>query len=160
MRLFGCAKPVESCSELDPNLPCQVKDNQGKLADALKEFFADAEAAGFGALPVSRSETVEKGHGRIETRSNALWLSDLTWLDRAVRQHWPNGIGMVARTRVDPWQDIDRAGVLHRLALRKFALSLLRQDMHYPKRSLRGRRKTADRLPDYRASLLGLAPRG
>ncbi len=88
MRLFGCAKPVESRSELDPNLPCQVKDNQGKLADALKGFFADAEAAGFGALPVSRS------------------------------------------------------------------------DMQYPKRSLRGRRKTADRLPDYRASLLGLTPRG
>lgn len=45
-------------------------------------------------------------------------------------------------------------------ALRKFALSLLRQDVQYPKRSLRGRRKTADRLPNYRASLLGLVPRG
>ena len=45
-------------------------------------------------------------------------------------------------------------------ALRKFALSLLRQDKQYPKRSLRGRSKTADRLPDYRASLLGLAPLG
>ncbi|MBK6676081.1 MAG: ISAs1 family transposase [Rhodocyclaceae bacterium] len=43
-------------------------------------------------------------------------------------------------------------------ALRKFALALLRQDSQYPKRSLRSRRKTADRLPDYRASLLGLAP--
>ena len=41
-------------------------------------------------------------------------------------------------------------------ALRKLALSLVRQDTRYPKRSLRGRRKTADRLPDYRASLLGL----
>ena len=30
----------------------------------------------------------------------------------------------------------------------------------YPKRSLRSRRKTAERLPDYRASLLGLVPRG
>lgn len=45
-------------------------------------------------------------------------------------------------------------------ALRKFALSLLRQDTQYPERSLRGRRKTADRLPDYRASLLGLLPLG
>ena len=43
-------------------------------------------------------------------------------------------------------------------ALRKFALALLRQDSQYPKRNLRSRRKTADRLPDYRASLLGLAP--
>jgi hypothetical protein len=39
--------------------------------------------------------------------------------------------------------------------LRKFALSLLRQDARYPKR-LRSRRKTAERHPDYRASLLGL----
>lgn len=44
-------------------------------------------------------------------------------------------------------------------ALRKFALTLLRQDQQYSKRSLRSRRKTADRIPDYRASLLGLAPR-
>jgi hypothetical protein len=40
--------------------------------------------------------------------------------------------------------------------LRKFVLSLLRQDAQYPKRSLRSRRKTAERRPDYRASLLGL----
>ena len=45
-------------------------------------------------------------------------------------------------------------------ALRKFALALLRQDTQYPKRSLRSRRKTAERLPDYRAALLGLVPRG
>lgn len=45
-------------------------------------------------------------------------------------------------------------------ALRKFALTLLRQDPHYPKRSLRGRRKTADRLPDFRPFLLGLKPLG
>jgi hypothetical protein len=41
-------------------------------------------------------------------------------------------------------------------ALRKFALALLRRDETYPKRSLRSRRKTADRNPLYRASLLGL----
>lgn len=45
-------------------------------------------------------------------------------------------------------------------ALRKFALSLLRQDTQYPKRSLRNRRQTAERNADYRATLLGLRPRG
>ncbi|GMW03949.1 MAG: hypothetical protein AMXMBFR84_50830 [Candidatus Hydrogenedentota bacterium] len=45
-------------------------------------------------------------------------------------------------------------------ALRKFALALLRQDSQFPTRSLRSRRNTADRLPDYRASLLGLTPHG
>ena len=40
-------------------------------------------------------------------------------------------------------------------AIRKFALSRLRQNQQFPKRSLRSRRKTADRLPDDRASLPG-----
>ena len=186
-----------------------VKDNQGKLAQALRDFFADAAAGGFGALPVSRCETVEKDHGRIETR-RAWWVGDLAWLDRPIRQHWPKlaGVGMVERRReIDGKTSTERAfyigskgianaetfahaarshwGVENGLhwvldvtfreddcrvrkghapqnlsALRKFALSLLRQDKQYPKRSLRGRRKTADRIPDYRASLLGLASRG
>lgn len=44
--------------------------------------------------------------------------------------------------------------------IRKFALTLLRQDQQYPKRSLRSRCKTADRLTNYRASLLGLEALG
>ncbi|MFV0372174.1 MAG: ISAs1 family transposase [Azonexus sp.] len=186
-----------------------VKDNQGKLADALREFFADADAGGFGTLPVSRHETVEKDHGRIETR-RALWVCELAWLDRPIRQHWPKlaGVGRVERRReIGGKTSTERAfyigskgigdaetfahaarshwGVENQLhwvldvtfreddcrvrkghapqnlsALRKFALSLLRQDTQYPKRSVRSRRKTADRIPDYRASLLGLSPRG
>ena len=88
-----------------------VKDNQGKLADALREFFTDAAAAGFGALPVSRHETVEKDHGRIETRS-AWWVSELAWLDRPIRQHWPKlaGVGMIERRReIDGRTSIERA---------------------------------------------------
>ena len=186
-----------------------VKDNQGKLADALRDFFGEADTGGFGTLPVSRYETVEKDHGRIETRT-ALWVSNLDWLDRPIQQHWPKlaGVGMIERRReINDKISVERAfyigskgirnaetfakaarshwGIENRLhwvldvtfreddcrvrkghapqnlsALRKFALSLLRQDKKYPKRSLRGRRKTADRLPDYRASLLGLAPLG
>jgi len=44
-------------------------------------------------------------------------------------------------------------------AIRKFALSALRNDTLHPERSLRRRRKLADRRPDYRVSLLGLTPR-
>jgi predicted transposase YbfD/YdcC len=43
-------------------------------------------------------------------------------------------------------------------AIRKFALSALRIDKRYPNRSLRRRRKLADRRPDYRVELLGLKP--
>lgn len=186
-----------------------VKDNQETLATAVREFFADGEATGFGSLPVSRHESVEKGHGRIETR-RALWVTDLSWLDKKIRQRWPKlaGVGVIVRQRdIDGKQSSERAfyigskaittaesfanaarshwGIENSLhwvldvtfredecrvrkghapqnfsALRKFALALLRQDTQYPKRSLRSRRKTADRLPDYRASLLRLVTKG
>ena len=181
-----------------------VKDNQGTLAGALKEFFADGQN-GFGSLPVSQWETVEKDHGRIECR-HALWISELSWLDKPIRAHWPQlaGVGMIERRRdvggkvsVERVFYIGSKGILgakefadaarshwsienglHRTldvtfreddcrvrkghgpqnlsALRKFTLTLLRRDAQYPKRSLRSRRQTADRNPDYRASLLGL----
>ena len=185
-----------------------VKDNQETLANALREFFADGEGAGFGFLPVSRYQTIEKDHGRIETRQ-AMWVTDLSWLDKKLRGHWPKlaGIGMIERHREingavsterayyigsqgvtsaesfaraarDHWgienslhwvldvtfrEDdcrVRKDHAPHNFAtLRKLALALLRQNTEYPKRSLRSRRKTAERLPDYRASLLGLSPR-
>lgn len=186
-----------------------VKDNQENLAKALREFFTEGESSGFGCLPVSQHQTVGKDHGRIETRQH-LWVVELSWLDRPIRQHWPKlaGVGMVERIReINGKTSTERAfyigskgiadaetfataarshwGIENSLhwvldvtfredncrvrkghapqnlsALRKFALTLLRKDLRYPKRSLRSRRKTADRLPDYRASLLGLAPLG
>jgi len=64
----------------------------------LREFFADGESAGFGTLSVSRCQTVEKEHGRIETRQS-LWINDLSWLDRTLREHWPKlaGVGVIER---------------------------------------------------------------
>ena len=186
-----------------------VKDNQENLAKALREFFAEGASGGFGNLSVNQYQTVGKDHGRIETRQH-LWVTDLSWLDRPIRQHWPKlaGVGMVERIReingktstecafyigskgIATAQTFAHAarshwGIENSLhwvldvtfreddcrvrkghapqnlsALRKFALTLLRKDQQYPKRSLRSRRKTADRLPIYRASLLGLAPLG
>jgi len=185
-----------------------VKDNQQSLAEALREFFNEGECRGFGAMALSAYQTLGKDHGRIETR-NHLWVSDLRWLDRPIRQHWPKlaGVGMVERIReINGKASTERAfyigskGIanaetfakaarshwavensLHWVldmtfreddcrvrtghapqnlsALRKFALTLIRQDQQYPKRSLRSRRKTAERIADYRASLLGLRPR-
>lgn len=186
-----------------------VKDNQPSLSGAVREFFAEGEQRGFGAIALSRWETIDKAHGRIETR-RYLWVSEIDWLDRPIRKNWKKlaGVGVVERTRefngkrsterafyigsagIDNaevfaqaarahwsienslhWvldvvfrEDDSRVRLGHALrnfsTLRKFALSLLRQDRTYPKRSLRGRRKTAERLPDYRAALLGLQPRG
>jgi predicted transposase YbfD/YdcC len=185
-----------------------VKDNQPHLAEALQEFFDEGDVSGFGRMEVSRHETVEKGHGRIETR-RASWVTALSWLDPSIRQRWPKlaGVGLLEQERdIQGKVSRERAfyigsqGITSAQAfataarshweienslhwvldvtfreddcrvrkghapqnfstLRKFALGLLRNDTTYPKRSLRGRRKTADRLTDYRASLLGLVPR-
>ncbi|MCC6472699.1 MAG: ISAs1 family transposase [Burkholderiales bacterium] len=45
-----------------------VKDNQPKLHEAIQEYFAIAEAEGFRHLQPEVSETLNKGHGRLETR--------------------------------------------------------------------------------------------
>jgi len=45
-----------------------VKDNQPKLHEAIQEFFAIAQAEDFRHLKPQVSETLDKGHGRLETR--------------------------------------------------------------------------------------------
>jgi len=77
-----------------------VKGNQSTLADSLQEFFEDGLSNGFGKMPIGSSETVEKDHGRIETRK-ALWVNDLSWMDEQIRRHWPklSGVGMLERKR-------------------------------------------------------------
>jgi predicted transposase YbfD/YdcC len=45
-----------------------VKDNQPKLHEAIREYFAIAEAEGFRNLEPDVSQTLDKGHGRLETR--------------------------------------------------------------------------------------------
>ena len=80
-----------------------------------------------------------RGHWGIENRLH--WVLDVTFREDECRVrvgHAPRNLSLI----------------------RKFALTLLRQDQQYLKRSLRSRRKTADRLPDYRESLLGLQARG
>lgn len=51
-----------------------VQDNQRDLVQVLRTFFEEADTGGFGALPISRHETLEKDHGRIEIRQ-AVWVS-------------------------------------------------------------------------------------
>lgn len=91
-------------------------------------------------------------------------IADAEAFANAARSHWrvENGLHWVLDVtfREDDCRVRTGHAPQNLSALRKFALALLRQDKQYPKRSLRGRRKTADRLPDYRASLLSLTPRG
>ena len=57
-----------------------VKDNQPQLAKALRDFFSVLNTPGYCRRQVSLHETLDKGHGRIETRRCAA-VGELDWLE-------------------------------------------------------------------------------
>jgi predicted transposase YbfD/YdcC len=106
------------------------RDIHGKSSTEYSYYIGSKGIAGAEAFAQAA-----RAHWGIENRPH--WVLDVTFREDACRvrkDHAPQNLS----------------------TLRKFALSLLRQDTRYPRRSLRSRRKTAERLPDYRASLLGL----
>lgn len=102
MDALGCQKEIaEKIVDRGGDYVLQVKDNQKNLADALREFFARGEEAGYGNLVVERYEQVEKDHGRYETR-HYTWVNDLSWMDKSLRDAWKKlgGVGMIKSSRL------------------------------------------------------------
>ena len=75
-----------------------LKGNQGTLREDVEVFVAEQKANGFKHTEVSRHETVDGDHGRIETRTNTA-IHDVAWLQE--RHDWPGlkGVIMVESTR-------------------------------------------------------------
>jgi len=75
-----------------------LKGNQGTLRDDVELFAAEQKDNGFKDTKVSRHETVDGDHGRIETRTY-IAIHDVDWLQE--RHDWPGlkGIVMVESTR-------------------------------------------------------------
>ncbi len=73
-----------------------VKDNQKNLSQAIVEFFDTAEAFAFRNIDVQTRTSVEKNHGRIETRRVVL-VPDVSWMDKPMREDWKKlaGVGMI-----------------------------------------------------------------
>jgi predicted transposase YbfD/YdcC len=103
-----------------------LKGNQGTLQADVALSFATAHAEDFAGVQHDAVETVEKGHGRIETRQ--AWVLDdaavLAWLQE--RHAWPGlqAIGMVrGERRIGTTRTVeDRCYVLARpLSARAFA---------------------------------------
>ena len=78
-----------------------LKGNQGSLRDDVAVFVAEQRAAGFKHAEVSRNETIDADHGRIETRTVTVF-HDLAWLRE--RHDWP---GLRAVVMVDSVREID-----------------------------------------------------
>jgi predicted transposase YbfD/YdcC len=63
-----------------------LKGNQGTLREDVELFAAEQKGNGFKDAKISRHETVDGDHGRIETRTTTV-IHDVAWLQE--RHHWP-----------------------------------------------------------------------
>lgn len=96
---MGCQKTiVEKIIEKGADYVISLKGNQGTLHDDVKFFLESEKENNFKHTSHSYFETVEKGHGRVETRR--YWITDqISWLDR--KNDWRNltSIGLVESER-------------------------------------------------------------
>lgn len=84
---MGCQREIAAkivAKEADYVLA--LKGNQGTLHDDVALFFTEQAARGFADTLISRHATVEKSHGRIETRTVTA-TADIAWLKE--RHGWP-----------------------------------------------------------------------
>jgi predicted transposase YbfD/YdcC len=75
-----------------------LKGNQGSLREDVELFVSEQRGNGFKDTEISRHETVDADHGRIETRTVTV-IHDAAWLNH--RHDWPGlkAVAIVASTR-------------------------------------------------------------
>lgn len=96
---MGCQRDIaEQILQQKADYVLALKGNQGTLHQDVRLFATEQKANGFKDTKVSRHETVDGDHGRIETRIYTA-LHDVAWLQE--RHDWPQlqGVVMVESTR-------------------------------------------------------------
>ena len=96
---MGCQRDIaEQILDQKADYVLALKGNQGTLCEDVGVFAAEQKANGFKDTKVSRHETVDGDHGRIETRTYTA-IHDVAWLQE--RHDWPGlqGVVMVESTR-------------------------------------------------------------
>ena len=84
---MGCQRAIaEKILAKKADYIFSLKGNQGTLCDDVKLFVAEQQARPFKDAKVSRHETVDGEHGRIETRRYTV-IHDVAWLRK--RHGWP-----------------------------------------------------------------------
>lgn len=106
---MGCQKNVaKEIHEADAEYVLALKANQGTLHAEVQAFLDDAQSRGFADVPHQFTETVDKDHGRIETRR--YWITEaIGWL--ADKPQWEalRSVGMVEAVReVDGHSTVQR----------------------------------------------------
>jgi len=96
---IGCQREIaRQILEKKADYVLALKGNQGTLRADVELFAAEQKAKGFKDATVSRHETVDGDHGRIETRTYTA-IHEVDWLQE--RHQWPGlkGVVMVESTR-------------------------------------------------------------
>jgi predicted transposase YbfD/YdcC len=67
---LGCQKDIaEAIVDQEADYVLALKENHGRLYEDVVKLFDDLEASNFRAYAYSRDQTVDKNHGRLETRT-------------------------------------------------------------------------------------------
>jgi predicted transposase YbfD/YdcC len=96
---IGCQREIaKKIVDKKADYVLALKGNQGSLREDVELFAAEQKANGFKDTKVSRHETVDGDHGRIETRAYTV-IHDIAWLQD--RHDWPGlkSVVMVESTR-------------------------------------------------------------
>jgi len=96
---MGCQRAIaQKIVDKKADYILALKGNQGSLREDVELFATEQKARDFKDATVSRHETVDGDHGRIETRAVTV-IHDIDWLQE--RHQWPglNSLVMVESTR-------------------------------------------------------------
>jgi predicted transposase YbfD/YdcC len=96
---MGCQRAIaRTIIDKKADYVLALKGNQGSLRNDVDVFVAEQNARDFQDTTISRHQTVDGDHGRIETRTTTV-IHDVAWLHE--RHNWPGlkGIVMVESRR-------------------------------------------------------------
>jgi predicted transposase YbfD/YdcC len=96
---MGCQKAIaEKIVARGGDYVLALKGNQSTLAEAVEELFIDADAADYAGWSVDTHETIDRGHGRVETR-RYVTLTAVDKIPQAADWEGLNMVGMVQSER-------------------------------------------------------------
>jgi predicted transposase YbfD/YdcC len=90
---MGCQRAIaQKIVDKKADYVLALKGNQGLLCEDVELFAAEQKAKGFENTTISRDQTTDGDHGRIETRTTTV-IHDVAWLQE--RHDWPSLKGVV-----------------------------------------------------------------
>jgi predicted transposase YbfD/YdcC len=86
---LGCQKEIaQAIVDQEADYVLALKENHGRLYKDVVQLFDDLEASAFKAYPYSRARTVNKNHGRLETRTCFVIAEEQTLMHLRDASQW------------------------------------------------------------------------